>query len=130
MSERVIIEELEIDEFKALRNSLENKVLIVKFSAQWCKPCQKIKKFVEEQFANMPENVIIVDIDIDETMELYMAFRNKKMVSGVPSILAFHGDVNHEDQHWYVSDNNISGSNETEVDKFFKHCSQKALSLQ
>ena len=99
MSEREIIEELEIEEFKTLRNSLGNKVLIVKFSAEWCKPCQKIKNFVHERFAQMPENVVIVDIDIDETMDLYMAFKTKKMLKGVPSILAFHGDVKHEDAH-------------------------------
>jgi thioredoxin 1 len=129
MSERAIIEELEIDEFKRLRNSLGKKVLIVKFSAEWCKPCQKIKGFVHSQFAEMPENVVIVDIDIDETMDLYMAFKTKKMLKGVPSILAFHGDVKREDQHWYISDNSISGANETDVGIFFKHCSEKATSL-
>lgn len=130
MSEREIIEELEIEEFKTLRNSLGNKVLIVKFSAEWCKPCQKIKNFVHERFAQMPENVVIVDIDIDETMDLYMAFKTKKMLKGVPSILAFHGDVKREDAHWYISDNSISGSNETDVGSFFNHCAQKAMSLQ
>ena len=130
MSEREIIEELEIEEFKTLRNSLGNKVLIVKFSAEWCKPCQKIKKFVHERFAQMPENVVIVDIDIDETMDLYMAFKTKKMLKGVPSFLAFHGDVKREDAHWYISDNSISGSNETDVGSFFNHCAQKAMSLQ
>lgn len=130
MSEREIIEELEIEEFKTLRNSLGNKVLIVKFSAEWCKPCQKIKNFVHERFAQMPENVVIVDIDIDETMDLYMAFKTKKMLKGVPSILAFHGDVNHEDAHWYISDNSTSGSDENDVGTFFNHCAQKAISLQ
>jgi len=129
MSEREMIEELGIDEFKALRALLGKRVLIIKFSAEWCKPCQKIKAFVHEQFAKMPENVVIADIDIDETMDLYVALKSKKMVNGVPSLLAFHGDVTREDEHWYISDKNISGSNENDVGLFFKHCSEKATSM-
>tara|TARA_B100000902_G_C27278143_1_gene900003 strand:+ start:57 stop:452 length:396 start_codon:yes stop_codon:yes gene_type:complete len=129
MSEREIIEELSVDEFKELRNTLEKQVLIVKFSAEWCKPCQKIKGFVHENFAKMPENVVIADIDIDETMDLYMTFKSKKMLKGIPTILAFYSDVKQEDAHWFISDNSISGSNETEVESFFKHCTEKASSL-
>jgi thiol-disulfide isomerase/thioredoxin len=130
MVEREIMEELEIDDFKELRKSIGNKVLIVKFSAEWCKPCQKIKNFVHEQFVKMPENVVVVDIDIDETMDLYMAFRNKKMLNGVPSILAFYGDVVRDNTHWYVTDASISGSDESSVGLFFDECAQKAKTLQ
>lgn len=129
MSQRVIIEKLGVDEFKELRTSLKKQVLIVKFSAEWCKPCQKIKKFVHERFDEMPNNVVFAEIDIDETMELYVAFKSKKMVKGVPSILAFHGDVKRDKEHWYIGDNSISGSNETSLEAFFKHCSEKATAL-
>lgn len=129
MTEREIIEELDIEEFKELRNTLGNKILIVKFSAEWCKPCQKIKNFVHEKFAQMPENVVIADIDIDETMDLYMAFRNKKMLKGVPTILAFYGDVKQDDSHWYISDNSISGADETQVESFINTCNEKAKTL-
>ena len=129
MSSRKIVESLSIEEFKELRGSLGNKVLIVKFSADWCKPCQKIKPFVEQKFGEMPENVVIADIDIDETMDLYIAFKNKKMLNGVPSLLAFYGDVQQEPTQWYVSDKNVSGSKEEEVGLFFKCCSDKAKTL-
>ena len=90
----------------------------------------KNKELRARAFAQMPENVVIVYIDIDEPMDLYMAFKTKKMLKGVPSILAFHGDVNHEDAHWYISDNSTSGSDENDVGTFFNHCAQKAISLQ
>ena len=129
MGERDIIQELSVDEFKELRNSLDNKVLLVKFSADWCKPCQKIKNIVHEHFANMPDNVVIADIDIDETMDLYIAFKSKKMLNGIPTILAFYSDVKHEESQWYISDHSISGSDETQIGNFFKQCSDKATSL-
>ena len=127
-SERDIIEELTVDECKELQDKLENKVLIIKFSADWCKPCQKIKPLVNEHISKLPENVLIADIDIDETMDLYMAFRNKKMLSGIPTILAFYGDVDHE--HWYVSDASVSGQDEESINNFFKNVIEKANSLR
>ena len=51
MSSREIIEELEIDQFKQLLQNLGNKIIIIKFSADWCKPCKKIKPIVEEWFS-------------------------------------------------------------------------------
>ena len=126
--ERDIIEELTVDECKELQDKLENKVLIIKFSADWCKPCQKIKPLVNEHISNLPENVLIADIDIDETMDLYMAFRNKKMLSGIPTILAFYGDVDRE--HWYVSDASVSGQDEGSINNFFKNVIEKANSLR
>lgn len=128
-TQREIIEELTVDEFKTMRNDINNKVLIVKFSAEWCKPCKKIKPRVTELFQTMPSNVVIADIDIDDTMDLYMAFRTKKMLSGVPTILAFHGDVKREPGHWYISDRNVSGSDINGVEDFFRHCAAKAASL-
>lgn len=125
-NKRDIITELTVDEFQELQGNLNNKVLLIKFSADWCKPCQKIKPLVNDYIMKMPENVIIADIDIDETMDLYMAFRNKKMLSGVPTMMAFYGDVDRE--HWYVSDATVSGADEKLICEFFLKIT-KALSL-
>ena len=38
-----IYEELSLNTFKELQNNLNNKILIVKFGATWCKPCKTIK---------------------------------------------------------------------------------------
>lgn len=113
-----VIEELTVEQCKQLQENLKNKVLIIKFSADWCKPCQKIKPLVNESISKLPQNVIIADIDIDETIDLYMAFRNKKMLSGVPTMLAFYGNV--EREHWYVSDANVSGSDDKKIGDFFQ----------
>ena len=79
MSEREIAEDLTVEEFKDLLQKMSNKqVLLVKFSAEWCKPCKKIKPLVEEKYKEMPENVIIVEIDIDESLDLYIVFKTKK----------------------------------------------------
>ena len=64
-------------------------IMVFKFGADWCKPCETIKDDVEQYFANTPDNVVCFDLDIDESFDLYAFLKSKKMVTGVPSILAY-----------------------------------------
>ncbi len=43
-----------------------HKFNIVKVSAGWCGPCQKIKPWFMERFKSMPENVNLILVDADE----------------------------------------------------------------
>jgi thiol-disulfide isomerase/thioredoxin len=122
-----IYEELSLNTFKELQNNLNNKILIVKFGATWCKPCKTIKNTCEQWFGEMPNNVICVDIDIDECLDLYMALKTKKMVKGVPAILAYYGDVKRD--QWYIPDDSVSGGDIENVNKFFERCLSKANTL-
>ena len=36
----------------------------------------------------MPENVICADIDIDENFDVYTFLKSKRMVNGIPAVLA------------------------------------------
>lgn len=64
-------------------------IMVFKFGADWCAPCQSIKDDVEKYFAETPDNVICFDLDIDESFDLYAFLKSKKMLTGVPSILAY-----------------------------------------
>jgi thiol-disulfide isomerase/thioredoxin len=113
-----IFMELDVDEFKKLRNELNNETIVLKFSAnEWCAPCKKIKPLCEEWFAKLPSNIILFDIDIDNSLELYMALKKYKMVNGVPAILAFH--TRPKEDRWYIPDDSVSGGDLNGVDKFF-----------
>tara|TARA_B100001094_G_C18125401_1_gene769202 strand:- start:5 stop:400 length:396 start_codon:yes stop_codon:yes gene_type:complete len=130
MAEREIVEDLSVEEFKELQQKMTNKqVLLVKFSAEWCKPCKKIKPLVERKYNELPSNVIIAEIDIDESLDLYMAFKSKKMLSGVPTLFAFHGDIKKEENLWYVPDRTVGGSDEKKVEDFMNHTRDKASTL-
>ena len=122
-----IYEELSLNTFKELQNNLNNKILVIKFGATWCKPCKTIKNTCEQWFGEMPNNVICVDIDIDECLDLYMALKTKKMVKGVPTILAYYGDVKRD--QWFIPDDSVSGGDIENVNKFFERCLSKANTL-
>jgi thiol-disulfide isomerase/thioredoxin len=125
VSSKNIFMELDIDEFKKLRSNLNNEMIIIKFGATWCGPCKKIKSLCEEWFSKLPSNVIIVDIDIDETMELYMALKKYKMVNGIPSILSFYSKPT-EENLWYIPNDSVIGGDLNGVESFFLRCQKNA----
>jgi len=117
--------ELDVDEFKKLRDNLNNETIILKFGAVWCAPCQKIKPLCEEWFAKLPSNIIIFDIDIDNSLELYMALKKFKMTNGVPTILAYH--TRPKEDRWYIPDDSVSGGDLNGVDKFFARVAVRSI---
>ena len=59
-----IYSELSINQLKHFLNNT-NIFVIIKFGANWCHPCQKIKDYCHNCFMQMSENIICFDIDID-----------------------------------------------------------------
>ena len=81
-------------ELHRIQQKLSNEqVLIIKFGATWCAPCKIIKPVCDEWLKSAPSKIIWADIDIDESIELYGAFKTKKMIKGVPTLFAFRGDM-------------------------------------
>ena len=94
-----------------------NGVIIIKFSATWCGPCKKIEALVEKYFEVMPDEISIFEVDIDQGFDIYGFLRSKKVVNGIPVILAYYkGNVH------YVPDDIVIGSDPTQLDKFFSRC--------
>lgn len=92
-------------------------LVLIKFGADWCKPCKVIKKPVHNFFIQTPSNIKCYDLNVDECDELYGFLRKKRMISGIPTILCYkRGTTN------YVPDDTFSGTNLIELDKFFKRC--------
>jgi thiol-disulfide isomerase/thioredoxin len=125
--EKSIITRLTPEELFTLQSSFRDRVIVVKFGAEWCVHCKNIKPLWNELISLVPNNIVIVEIDIDESINLYVQLKAKKMVKGVPTILAFYGDVNRE--QWYIPDDSFSGGSEHDVRNFMNRCSMKAKTL-
>ena len=127
-SSKQIITALTPTEFQHLQtNAPNNSIIVVKFGAEWCKPCKLIKPMCEQWSATRPPNIIYADIDIDESMDLYMAFKNKKMIRGVPTILAFNIALARD--KWYIPDFSVEGGDISAVQHFLNKCTDVALHM-
>lgn len=116
-----IITELTVKELIDLQKTMGNKILVIKFSAQWCKPCKNIKPVWDYWIKNNNQkNIIYAEIDIDESIDLYLSFKKYKMVNGVPTIFRFDGNVNRE--HWFIPDNSIRGGDIEQLKLFLNSC--------
>ena len=120
--QRQIITAMTPVDLQYLQKNARGKVVVVKFGATWCKPCKVIKPTCDAWIRTASScNIIYADIDIDESMDLYMAFKSKKMVRGVPVLLAF--DCSKQRDQWYIPDDSVEGGDIAAVEKFFQRVS-------
>jgi thiol-disulfide isomerase/thioredoxin len=116
----------EIPNKLAFQETLESNpgVVIIKFGAEWCGPCKKIESHVKILMSKMPENTQCYIIDVDESLEVYSFLKNKKMVNGIPAILAYYkGNVS------YIPDDSVIGADVIKVNEFFERSYKQAMSL-
>lgn len=100
----------------------QKQILIIKFGAEWCSPCKTIKPICDKWLQTAPANIIWIDIDVDESIELYIALKSKKMINGIPVILAFRGDKSATRDQWYIPDDSIIGGDVKKVGEFLDRC--------
>ena len=103
-----------------LQNSLpETSLIVLKFTADWCGPCKSIKAECEQFQKTAPSSIRYYEIDIDESLELYMILKRNKMVNGIPALLAFKGG---ERERWYIPDDSQLSSDKKQLAAFFNRC--------
>jgi len=92
----------------------QNKIVVIKFGADWCGPCKKIKDLFYNKIMNLNSQILVGDVDVDESFDVYAFLKSKKMVNGIPVILAYK--ANNES---FIPDLSVTGTNETEIINFF-----------
>ena len=100
-------------------------IVIVKLGATWCQPCKKIEPVVLSWLEKLDhEHISRVVLDIDECIDLYGFLKKKRVVKGVPTILAYYKENKH-----YIPDDMCFGSDENENNSFFVRCVEEVKSL-
>lgn len=109
-----------IESIPEFYNILQNnkRAVILKFGAEWCAPCRKIENFVHTWFEYIETNhpdIQLIYIDVDESFEIYAHLKTKKMIQGIPAMLAYYpGNTS------YVFDEAVSGTDENAIRLFFE----------
>jgi len=115
-----------IDNREAFAEIVKNNtgVFIVKFGAEWCKPCKQIEAYVKQSFEAMPDNVLCAILDIDERFDTYAFLKSKKMVNGIPALLCYY-----KGNSSYIPDDVVVGADANQLRMFFERCILKANSM-
>lgn len=93
-------------------------VLIFKFGAEWCAPCNRIKPIIDEwaqKIATHPK-ILFYFIDIDDSFDLFAYLKSKKIVPGIPALLCYKAG-----NTTFVPDNVYIGTDTTEINRFFNN---------
>lgn len=120
--------EIELENREDLTTYLTNteyEYTIIKFKADWCKPCKNIAPFVEncvkskeEEFKNNKKKFLFITLDVDECFDLYAFLKKIKMINGIPALFLYSKNNLDEDKK-YIPQYNVSGTNEEEIRKMF-----------
>jgi thioredoxin-like negative regulator of GroEL len=112
--EKEFISQLSKDDFINYLETNED-AFIIKFGAEWCGPCKRIESLVKNYMNITRSSVKCAIIDIDDNFEIYAYFKSKKMINGIPSILAYEkGNLS------VVPDNVVVGADQFQIRMFFQ----------
>jgi len=91
-------------------------VVILKFGAEWCGPCARIKDLVNEMAQKVGNRVDVsfYFIDVDESFDLFAHLKSKKIVPGIPAILLYRAGTTS-----FAPDNVYIGTDSNEIRRFF-----------
>lgn len=84
----------------------QTQTVVVKFYADWCKPCQTIKQLVHDRVLEHG-SIILVEVNVDTHRDIASAYR----IRGIPAMMSFRGGL---PQH------TVSGADIAQINQFFK----------
>lgn len=90
-----------INSFNNIVKDNMNKIIVLKFTASWCGPCQRIKKDYQKLIDTFP-NIIFTEIDVDEMEKLAEHFE----ISCMPTFIFIKSH-----QNKYETVKKIEGAN-------------------
>ena len=92
MAVRITCDECSVSDFTMLRDGLTARgdTLIVKFSAEWCKPCRTIAPLCQRAYSKFPDSVYILEIDVDTSLDVYSRFKRARMLKGIPALFVWY----------------------------------------
>lgn len=130
-SNKHVITELGCEDVQSIQNKLfsNKQILLIKFTADWCGPCKRIKDDCYNMFNELPDNIIVADLNVDvgKNIELYKLLKRKRQVNGIPTILTWYPD--NDRAFWYVPDKYVVGGDINLIKEFFTTLYKDSLNI-
>ena len=128
MEEPFLVDLESREDLQQLLKNTKYEFIVIKFKADWCKPCKKIAPFVEScvkeketEFKNNKNKFLYITLDVDECFDLYAYLKKTKMINGIPALFLYSKQILNkvDGDKMYIPHYNVSGSKEDEIRKMF-----------
>ena len=109
------------EEFRDFLKNSDKEITIIKFTASWCGPCEKIKPLMTEiiqNYKNKEKHYRFIEIDVDKCIEIYSFFKKRRMIHGIPAFCLYYKSKFDEDM-FYVPHKTCIGANQKEIVNLF-----------
>jgi len=109
------------DELRIYLEHTDKETTIIKLTAPWCGPCQKVKGAINalnEEYTQKGVSFEYIEIDVDEALDLFAFYKRMKMAVGIPTFLTYKKDMFTLD-HYYVPYRCFTGADPTMVRAFY-----------
>ena len=112
------------EEFKEYLKNAETDVTIIKFQADWCNPCKVIAPYVKQELVrikgmNPKKTWKLLEVNVDNSLDVYSFLKRLKMVRGIPAILCYVKQSYTEDT-FFVPNHIVIGAKEKEITRMFE----------
>ncbi len=109
------------EQLKEYLSNTTHDTTIIKLTASWCGPCKKIAPYVQELNDKYSKRCSFeyIEIDIDESLDLYAFLKKRKMANGVPTFLTYKKSMFQPDTY-YVPFQCITGADPRGLTQFYE----------
>ena len=118
------------DDLNELLSTTPYEFIMLKFQADWCRPCKVLNPFVHKQVTQklkemdekQRKNVFLyVDVNVDVCIDLYAFLKQKKRINGIPAIFLYSKKISAQmdREHMYIPHASVTGVKEGEIKKLF-----------
>ena len=93
---------------------------ILKFTASWCGPCKTIAPAIKALLDHYKDKYFeYIEIDIDQSTDLYAFLKKNKMLNGIPTVMSFKKNEYHPATYW-VPYKSFTGASPNDIATLFK----------
>ena len=92
----------------------KEQAIFMKFTADWCGPCKTIKPECDNLVKICSENIYYIEIDVDESIDLFAFFKKQKLLKGIPAMYLYYGKYRSDDDKWYLPDYSVLGADKSQ----------------